>query len=259
MAMVEFDQARAIVAQESAFQRALEPSSFDSALKAATAVFKSGVGGCKSPEDALMRMATGRELGLGFMTSIRLIYNINGKTGLDASLMLALCLRNPICEDFECVETTDTIATFIAKRRGKKAVKLSFTIEDARRAKLADKDIYKAYPPAMLRARCIAALSRLVFPDIVAGLYTRDELEDGVIDAVGSSMSEMDGEVVESRDYDAECAVLVKSIEAAATKEERAAVRKAVATSDLPEPWLDKAKTAYNTMIANSKKEDAAA
>ena len=46
------------------FKLALEPTSFDGALKVAGMVAKIGMCGVKSPEEALIRIAAGRELGI---------------------------------------------------------------------------------------------------------------------------------------------------------------------------------------------------
>jgi len=54
---------------------------------------------------------------------------------------------------------------------------MSFTIEQAQRAGVTGKDNWKKYPEAMLRARCISALARAVYPDVVLGIYETDELE----------------------------------------------------------------------------------
>ena len=54
----------------------------------------------------------------------------------------------------------------------------SFTMEDARRAGLANKDVWKKYPKAMLRARCISAAMRAVFPGATNLMYTPEETED---------------------------------------------------------------------------------
>jgi hypothetical protein len=54
-----------------------------------------------------------------------------------------------------------------------------FTIEEAQAAGLAGKDNWKKYPAAMLRARCVSALSRAVYPEAVLGIYesTSEEIE----------------------------------------------------------------------------------
>lgn len=272
MAIVQESQAIQ-VAQADTFKLALEPNSFEGALRAASVVAKAGVCGVKTAEEALIRMATGRELGLGFMQSMRLIFVVNGRPGLDASLMLALCLQSPICEKFECTETTGTSATFVAKRRGQSEKRLTWTIEQAKQAKLTDKDNWKNYPDAMNRARCIAALARLVFPDVVAGLYTRDELEDGVIETRGETVNEMTGEVVTSatpRDYDAEKAAAIAAIHDVAALRDKAketndptdaetyksaftSLRTAMQKSEIPSPWMDEIRAAYNAAFSPKK------
>jgi hypothetical protein len=46
-------------------------------------------------------------------------------------------------------------------------VTLNWTLEDARRARLAEKESWRMYPAQMLRVRATADLVRLVFPDAV--------------------------------------------------------------------------------------------
>jgi hypothetical protein len=48
----------------------------------------------------------------------------------------------------------------------------------AQRAGLTGKGPWQQYPAAMLRARASAELCRLVWPDVVGGLYTPDEMGD---------------------------------------------------------------------------------
>lgn len=155
-----------------------EPQSMKEAWRLAEIVVASGLGpkSVRSPEAAMIIIITGRELGLTAMQSLRSIHVVEGKPVLDATLIMALCLRLPVCEMFTCVETSGAIATFVAKRRGQPETRLSFTIEQARAAGLIGKDNWKKYPDAMLRARCIAALARVAFADAMLGVYERDEL-----------------------------------------------------------------------------------
>lgn len=131
-----------------------------------------------SPEAAFTIILAGREIGLTVMQSLRLIHVIDGKISYSADLQMALCLKQPeLCEYFKCLETTDKIARFETKRVGKDPQELSFTIAEAEQAQLVNKDNWRKYPKAMLRARCIAALARLVYPELMAGMYDPDELE----------------------------------------------------------------------------------
>jgi len=155
-----------------------EPATLDDAWRLAKLVVASGLApkAVRTPEAAVVMILTGRELGLTAMQSIRSIHVVEGKPLLSADLMLALCLRLPTCEMFACVETTDALASFVAKRRGQPETRLSFSIEQARAAGLSGKDNWKKYPAAMLRARAIAALARLVFSDAFVGVYEEDEI-----------------------------------------------------------------------------------
>jgi hypothetical protein len=129
--------------------------------------------------DVLMTLMAGAELGLGPIQSIRSIHVIDGKPTLSADLIAALCLRrSDVCEYLQPTESSATKATYTAKRKGAPAaVTMSFAIEDAQRAGLAGKGNWAKYPAAMLRARCVSAICRAVFPDLVGGLYDSDSEE----------------------------------------------------------------------------------
>lgn len=146
--------------------------------------------GVRSAAQALMIMATGRELGIPATTALRMIYVADFGQGdqitLSADLMVALCLRSPLCEYFEAVEATDERATCAAKRKGRPERRVTFTIQDAQRAKLgqvkpgndASATNWAKYPSVMLRHRAASLLAREVFPDVIGGFYTEDEARE---------------------------------------------------------------------------------
>lgn len=129
--------------------------------------------------DVLLTIMAGAELGLGPVQSIRAIHVIEGKPTLSADLIAALCMRrSDVCEYLQPVETSATKATYTTKRKGAPAaVTMSFTIEQAKVAGLVGKGNWAKYPDAMLRARCISAICRAVYPDLVGGLYDSDSAE----------------------------------------------------------------------------------
>lgn len=133
----------------------------------------------KKPENVLAVVLAGAELGLAPMASIRGLTLINGKVGMASDLMAAIVLKSGAAEYFRCTETTDKKATFTTKRKGQPEQALSFTIEQAEKAFLKG-DNWKKYPEAMLRARAQSALARLVFPDVLFGVYdsTSGELDE---------------------------------------------------------------------------------
>jgi hypothetical protein len=158
---------------------ALEPSTAEQAFWLATQLVKSGVLGrsVQKPEAAFAIILAGRELGLTAMQSLRSLHIIEGKVVLSADLMAALVVKSPLCEYFQMVESTNSIARYVAKRVRGKETPMSFSMEDAKLAGVTGKNNWKTYPAAMLRARCIAALARVVFPDLLLGVYDNDEIQ----------------------------------------------------------------------------------
>lgn len=156
----------------------LEPSTAEQAFWLASQLVKSGLLGknINKPEAAFAIILAGRELGLTAMQSLRSIHIIEGKPTLSSDLMVALVKRSPTCRSFKLVESTNDSATYETDRIGEGVTRMSFTIEDAKLAGLAGKDNFRKYPAAMLRARCIAALARVVYPDVLVGIYEENEL-----------------------------------------------------------------------------------
>ena len=139
-----------------------------------------------TPQAVLSTVLLGRELGLPSMAALRSVHIIEGKHSLSADLMVALVLKSGMAEYFQLVESTDEICTFETKRTGApNPMKLSYTIEDAGKAGLLapprpgkQPGPWHKIPKLMLRARCKSELARLEYPDLLAGLYTPEELRD---------------------------------------------------------------------------------
>jgi hypothetical protein len=200
MQMITMKEAQAIeVARQREQQQtpsvaAYEPRSFDEAMRIALVYAQSGLlGKVQSQEAAVMIMAVGAELGIPATTALRGIYIVSGKPVLSSDLIVALCLkRKDLCEYFICTESTDRGATYETKRVGTSApVRNTFGIDDAKRAKLglewdkagkvmvaSDDSNWAKYPRVMLRHRAAAELARMVYPDIVLGLYTESEADE---------------------------------------------------------------------------------
>lgn len=167
------------------WERQLDPRSMDQARTLATDMFKSRMfNSYGTPHAVLSTVMVGRELGLPAMASLMNIHNVDGKHSLSAALMVALVLKSGLAEYFEAVEFSDKAATFITKRKGaRKEQTFTFTIEEARKAwkksqDAWDKSGWGTYPRNMLIARAQSMLARLVYPDLLAGLYTPEELQE---------------------------------------------------------------------------------
>jgi hypothetical protein len=129
--------------------------------------------------DLTLIVMAGKEMGLTFTQSMRMLHVVEGRIVSAADLIVAMVKRSPECLYFRLVESTDKIATYETQRRGDPSpTRLSYTIEQAQRAGLAGKDNWRKHTEAMLRARCSAALARVAYPDLAAGMYDPDEAEE---------------------------------------------------------------------------------
>ncbi len=133
----------------------------------------------KTAEQAIAVILQGREVGMGPMASIRHINIIQGKPAMSAEGMLAICYKNIPGFKAEPLKDTDEEFSIRLTRPGMQPYESSFTIKDADRAGLTQKEggNWKKYPKAMLRARAISAGCRVICPDALMGVsYTPEEL-----------------------------------------------------------------------------------
>ena len=133
------------------------------------------------PEAVLACILAGHEAGITPMQALQKIHVIEGRPALSAELMRGLVLQHGHEIWFE--EQSSTRVTIGGKRAGgTRETKITWTMDDAKRAGLADRANWKKYPRAMLAARATSELCRAVFPDVLAGLsHTVEELTDGDI------------------------------------------------------------------------------
>lgn len=133
----------------------------------------------KVPE-VLMQIMAGQELGLYSMASLRSFNIIAGKPVMSADAMVAVVLGSGKAEYFKRVgEGSSTSVTYATKRRGHEEQRCTWTMEMAKAAALHQKDNWRTYPRAMLASRAKAELARDVYPDVLAGCYSSDEVGDG--------------------------------------------------------------------------------
>jgi hypothetical protein len=121
-------------------------------------------------------IATGRELGLGDMESLRLIDVVDGRPALRAEAMVKLARRrgHSITADYG-----EGRVTVNGKRVDNGDVmSVTWTLSMAKRAGLDQKTSWRRYPEAMLWARAVSQLCRMLFPDVLGGVsQTPDEVE----------------------------------------------------------------------------------
>lgn len=146
----------------------------------AEAAFRSGYlpNHVRSLEAARAIVMAGAELGLPAMTSFRVIYFFDGKIALAASLMQALAYKRVPGFRLDILKTSEAGAWIAAMRPGMtEPAKVCFTMEDAQRAQLLNKDNWKKYPKAMCLARAIAMAVRAVAPEAVLGVLATEEVD----------------------------------------------------------------------------------
>lgn len=157
---------------------ALVPRSIEEAASLAAKAAASGMIPCRRPEEALVILLTGLELGLRPMQAFRGIYVVNGRPVLSADLLVACVRSSGLCKTWKVLESTPDRCTIETQREGENTPRtMTWTKADAERAGLLSKGgTWKQYPAQMLKHRVAADLAREVYPDVVLGLYTADEL-----------------------------------------------------------------------------------
>lgn len=125
----------------------------------------------------------GDEVGLGPMQALARIAVIDGRPALAAEAQRALILAAG--HDLWIEEATITRCTIAGRRRDSDATsRVTWTLDDAKRAGLAGKRNWRTYPRQMLLARASAELARAVFADAIGGLAATEELE--AVDETGN-------------------------------------------------------------------------
>ncbi len=128
--------------------------------------------------DVLVTIMAGSELGLSPMASLRAIHVIEGRPVLSADGMVAIVLGSGKAKYFVRIEESDAAVTYETCRVGTDVPRrTTWTMQMAKAAALHLKDNWRAHPRAMLAARAKSELARDVFPDVLMGCYTMDEIE----------------------------------------------------------------------------------
>jgi hypothetical protein len=135
------------------------------------------------PQDILVCVQWGYEMGLAPMQALQNIAVINGKPSVYGDAMMALVQASAVCEDveeyFENEGTPNPVAVCIAKRKNRKPVVAKFSVEDAKRAGLwAKQGPWSAYPKRMMQMRARGFALRDAFPDVLKGLISAEEAAD---------------------------------------------------------------------------------
>lgn len=163
----------------------LVPSSFDDAIKiskllAASDLVPKDFKG--KPENCVVAIAWGQEIGLGALQALQGIAVINGRPALWGDAALAVVRAHPDFEDIEETIAGDgdkKTATCTIKRKGQAPTTVTFSIADAKTAGLYKKQgPWTNYENRMLQMRARGFALRDAFTDALKGFKTAEEVQD---------------------------------------------------------------------------------
>ena len=149
---------------------------FEQQLQLADAFCRSGLFGVKTKEQAIALMAICEAEGLHPAKAVQEYHIIQGRPALKADAMLARFQSAGGKVAWSSMTDVRVSGTFTHAQGG--SVEIEWTIEMAKRAGLTKNPTWNQYPRAMLRARCISEGIRTVFPGVVVGSYTPEEVQD---------------------------------------------------------------------------------
>jgi hypothetical protein len=166
--------------------RAIVPTDFDQVTRFAKMAVMAGM--FKESKDAdenkaiaqaTMAVLQGMECGIPPMQAVQQIAVINGRCTIWGDLIPALVWRagHKIKEWLEGDGDQRVAWCEITRGDNGEIVKRSFSVKQAIKAGLWGKDIWKKYDDRMLQMRARGFCARDAVPDVLRGLYMREELE----------------------------------------------------------------------------------
>lgn len=150
----------------------------------------------RTPQQAIAIITLGAELKIGPWQAINGINVIQGKPTVSPQLMLALINASGELEDMK-IDGDAKSCTVTMKRRNRTPHTETFTMQDANAQGLTGKSNWNKMPAVMLKWRAVAAAARIVFPDIIIGMYTPEEVDPAI---TVNSEGELVGDIVITRE-----------------------------------------------------------
>lgn len=170
---------------------------FNDMEKMSTTLARNGLFGTKDPEILLSLMLIAQAEGLHPAT-VAVDYDvIQGKPAKKPAAMLRDFIKNGGKVTWHALDDTQAEATFSHPTGG--TVRVRWDMKKAAQANLGGKEMWKKYPSAMLRSRCVAEAMRAVFPAATGGLYTPEEVRD-MTPVNNARPDDIQGEVVSEDD-----------------------------------------------------------
>lgn len=181
--------------------KGLKLTTLEDAFRFAKYIVESGLApkGMAKPEQVLIAMQVGAELGFTPMRSLAAVVVINGKPGLYGEAALALihdrgvCSRPPVLSVEGEGDSRVGYCRFQRKDMPE-PIETRFSVADAKIAKLWGKDgPWVTYAEDMLQWRAFARSSKRYFSDVTMGLVIAEELQDYPPDSSREHVTPPDG------------------------------------------------------------------
>lgn len=159
-------------------------------------IAKSNLFGVKTPDQAIALMLVAQAQGIHPAQAAIDFYIIQGRPSLTTNAILARFQQSGGKVEYHTYTDQECKATFTHPQGG--SLTLSWTIAQAKNAGLTGKDNWKMYARAMLRSRVIAEGVRAVYPAVLGGMYSQEEVQDFDVKPpkVGATEKVVEGEVL---------------------------------------------------------------
>ena len=158
--------------------------------------------GFKNPQEAMAIMLLCQAENLHPAVAMRDYHVIQGRPALKADAMLARFQQAGGQVNWKVY--TDEQVTGVFSHPSGGTLEVTWTLQQAKSIGIANKDNWRNYPRAMLRARVLSEGIRSVYPGCVVGVYTPEEVADftppkdmGVAERVDTTTPPVVEEVVE--------------------------------------------------------------
>lgn len=137
----------------------------------------------KHAKQIVIIWAMAAELGIRPLVAINNMSVVNNRPNPNGDLALSMVHKAGLLADTPTVvysgEGDDYTCTIVVKRKGHKTARTqSFSIRQAKTAKIYGKQNWQTYPDRMLYYRALGFALRDVFPDVMNGMVIAEELED---------------------------------------------------------------------------------
>jgi len=132
--------------------------------------------GFKNPQEAMAIMLLCQAENLHPAVAMRDYHVIQGRPALKADAMLARFQQAGGSVNWK--DYTDEKVTGVFSHPAGGTLEVSWTLAKAKAIGIANKDNWRNYPRAMLRARVASEGIRSVYPGCVVGVYTPEEVQD---------------------------------------------------------------------------------